>query len=414
MNQDSLRLTTECVEPAQAGAGRHWIDLDRVRVYSALVLVLLAILLVTWGWQSKGFTDASVSRPGVDFSVFWGASYLTLAQGPLAAYDASRLAAVIAEHGTMARGNTDILPWLYPPTFLLMVMPFSLLPLALSYLLFLLATGYGYLRAVAWLLGTGSVWRHGIWLPVLASPATIIAAIMGQNSLLTAGLAASAAYWIERRPVLAGVFVGLLAIKPQFALLFPVVFLVARAWKALASAALTSILFAGISVAVCGWETVPAFLRNMQWVRVHCIEDDPVGWYSTPTPLAAVRLAGGGVTFAYVVYGLVAAVSIGALVYVWKRSADPGLRVGTLMIATMLATPYLRGYELTWLGIAIAGIAADGIRRGLSGGERGLLVLAWLLPLFEHANPALKLPQFGALILLAMLLVIVRRVASRA
>lgn len=419
MNQKSVRLPTKSDAPARAGVAGGWLDLDRVRVYSAALLVLFAALLISWGWVSKGFTDATISRPGSDFSVFWGASHLALTQGPLHAYDVGQLTAVIAQYGTLGKDSTVVLPWLYPPTFLLMVLPFSLLPLAQSYLLFLLVTGAIYLRSVAALLGTQTFWRQGLWLPVVASPATIIAAVMGQNSLLTAGLAAFAVYWVEKRPVLAGVLIGMLAIKPQLAMLFPLALIAARAWKTFASAALTAVLFAAASVAVCGWQTVPAFLENAQWARTHYMEGGITAWYGMPTPLAAVRLVGMSITSAYVVQALVALGGAAALVYVWHRTRhmggrpDFGLRAGALVIATMLATPYLRDYELTWLGIAIAGVVGDGIRHGLSRGERVLLVLAWLLPLFEHANPFLKLPQFGPLILMAMLLLIVRRVAGR-
>lgn len=419
MNLKSVRLQAKndaLAHAARTGAAGGWLDLDRVRVYSAALLVLFAALLITWGWVSKGFTDATISRPGSDFSVFWGASHLALTQGPLHAYDVGQLTAVIAQYGTLGQGSTVVLPWLYPPTFLLMVLPFSLLPLGLSYLLFLLATGAIYLRSVAALLGTGPLWRQGLWLPVIASPATIIAAVMGQNSLLTAGLAAFAVYWVEKRPVLAGVLIGVLAIKPQLAMLFPLALIAARAWKTFASAALTAVLFAAASVAVCGWETVPAFLENAQWARAHYMEGGITAWRGMPTPLAAARLGGVSIGGAYVVQALVALGGVAALVYVWHRTRetrDFGLCAGVLVIATMLATPYLRDYELTWLGIAIAGVVGDGIRHGLSRGERVLLVLAWLLPLFEHANPFLKLPQFGPLILIAMLLLIVRRVAGR-
>ncbi|WP_296225387.1 glycosyltransferase family 87 protein [Ralstonia sp. UBA689] len=413
MNQKSVRLPAKSDALAHAGVAEGWLDLDRVRVYSAALLVLFAALLITWGWVSKGFSDATISRPGSDFSVFWGASHLALTLGPLHAYDVGQLTAVIAQYGTLGKDSTVVLPWLYPPTFLLMVLPLSLLPLAQSYLLFLLATGAIYLKSVAALLGTGAFWRRGLWLPVIASPATIIAAVMGQNSLLTAGLAAFAVYWVEKRPVLAGVLIGMLAIKPQLAMLFPLALVAARAWKTFASAALTAALFAATSVAVCGWETVPAFLENAQWARTHYMEGGVIAWYGMPTPLAAARLGGVGIASAYAVQALVALGGVAALVYVWHRTPDFGLRAGALVITTMLATPYLRDYELTWLGVAIAGVVGDGIRHGLSRGERMLLVLAWLLPLFEHANPFLKLPQFGPLILMAMLLLILRRVAGR-
>jgi hypothetical protein len=134
MNPKSARLPGKNDAPVHAGVAGGWLDLDRVRVYSAALLVLFAALLISWGWVSKGFTDATISRPGSDFSVFWGASHLALTQGPLHAYDVGQLTAVIARYGTLGKDSTVVLPWLYPPTFLLMVLPFSLLPLAWSYL----------------------------------------------------------------------------------------------------------------------------------------------------------------------------------------------------------------------------------------------------------------------------------------
>jgi hypothetical protein len=56
----------------------------------------------------------------------------------------------------------------------------------------------------------------------------------------------------------------------------------------------------------------------------------------------------------------------------------------------------------------------DGSGNGLSSGERAALVVAWLLPIYEHANPYLKLPQIGPLVLFAMMALVVRRVVTRA
>ena len=71
-------------------------------------------------------------------------------------------------------------------------------------------------------------------------------------------------------------------------------------------------------------------------------------------------------------------------------------------------------YELTWLGIAIFCLIAHGLDEGWLPGD-GILVLAWLLPVFEMFNRLTKLPQIGPVVLLAVLLVVVRRaaVASR-
>lgn len=421
MSQRSVRLpatgSAAAVRAAGGDAAGHWIDMARVRAYSGAVLVLFCALLLGWAWTSKSFTDVTMARPGTDFSAFWGASHLALTQGALQAYDVHQLTAVIAEHGTLGKGAELILPWLYPPTFLLMVLPLSLLPLTLSYLLFLAGTGFVYFKSISTLVGAQRPWRQGLWLPVLAAPATLITILAGQNALLTAGVAGAAVYHLNKRPVLAGVLIGLLAIKPQLAVLFPLALVISRAWKALASALLTTVAFAGVSVLVCGWRTVPAFLANTQWVRASFIEGGANLWWGMPTPIAAARLAGASVTGAYAVQVLIALAMAGAMAYVWRRTTAFELRAAALAIATLMVSPYLRDYELTWLGVAIAGVVGDGVRdasgNGLSSGERGLLVVAWLLPLYEHANPYLKLPQIGPLVLMAMMALVVRRVATR-
>ena len=421
MSQRSVRLPATggaaAVRAADGDAAGHWVNLARVRAYSGAVLVLFCALLLGWAWTSKGFTDVTMARPGTDFSAFWAASHLALTSGPLQAYDVRQLTAVIAEHGTLGKGAELILPWLYPPTFLLMVLPLSLLPLTVSYLLFLAGTGLFYFRAISTLVGAQHPWRQGVWLPVLAAPATLITILAGQNALLTAGVAGAAVYHLNKRPVLAGVLIGLLATKPQLAVLFPLALVVSRAWKALASALLTTVAFACVSVLVCGWRTVPAFLANAQWVRASFIEGGANLWWGMPTPIAAARLAGASVTGAYAVQVWIAMAMAGAMVYVWRRTTAFELRAAALAIATLTVSPYLRDYELTWLGVAIAGVVGDSVRdgrgTGLSSGERTLLVVAWLLPLYEHANPYLKLPQIGPLVLMAMMALVVRRVATR-
>jgi hypothetical protein len=63
--------------------------------------------------------------------------------------------------------------------------------------------------------------------------------------------------------------------------------------------------------------------------------------------------------------------------------------------------------------MAVAGLVGDGLRHGLSGRERSLFVVAWLLPLFEHANPLVGMPQIGPVVSALLVIVAVRRVMAR-
>ncbi|GLC91568.1 hypothetical protein Tamer19_09760 [Cupriavidus sp. TA19] len=400
--------------PAQeAGTRATWLGLDRVRVYSGAVLLLFLLFMATWAWYSKGFTDGNVSRPGADFAVFWSASYLALSEGPAHAYDVAKHLEVMHAYGPLGAGSEVVLPWLYPPTFLLVALPLALLPLPFSYALFLAGSMCAYLRAVATLLGAGPISRSGLWLPVLASPAVLLAAILGQNSLLTAALAGGAVALVGKRPVLAGVLVGLLAIKPQLALLVPVALIAGRHGRALASAVATVVMFVVASVAVCGWDTIPAFLQSSEWARENLMEGTPSGWYGMPSVLAAVQLMGLSPGPAYAVQGASALAAACAVAYVWSHTREASLRAAVLAAAALLATPYVRHYELTWMGIAVAGLVADGLRHGLSSREKLLFVVAWLLPLFENANPLLGLPQVGPLVSALLVLDAVQRTAAQ-
>jgi hypothetical protein len=63
------------------------------------------------------------------------------------------------------------------------------------------------------------------------------AALAAVRAAATAGLAALALHLLGKRPVAAGVLIGLLAIKPQLAVVFPFVLIATRAWRTFAAAA---------------------------------------------------------------------------------------------------------------------------------------------------------------------------------
>ncbi len=413
MSRQTTDQAAEHADASQPRAAPHWINADTVRKVSTVMLCISILIFALGAWVTDGFTDTRITGPASDFSVFWGASHIALHGNPLHAYDIDRMMAVIGQYGTLELGTGRILPWLYPPTFLLLVLPLALLPLWPSYLLFMLTTGAFYVKAALGLLEGRVDPSQRAWATVLGSPAVFVTVLMGQNAMLTAGLAATAMACLGRRPVLAGVAIGLLAIKPQLAILFPVALIVARAWKTLASAALTATLFAGASIAVCGWQTVAAFLDNARWAETYLVEHGGIAWYVMPTFLAAARSVGIGIGIAYAVQVTVALLAVGALIYVWLRTTDTGLRAAMLATATLLISPYVRTYELTWLVIAIAGCVSHGIRFGLSRTERALLVAAWLLPVFEFTNPLFRLPQVGPFVTVAIALMILRRVASQ-
>ena len=150
-----------------------------------------------------------------------------------------------ASHGT----------WPYPPTYFLILAPLATLPYVAAFLTWGAVTLLGFV-AVVYLI----VRRSSAISLTLASPFTAVNFLFGQSGFLTASLVGAALLALERRPVLAGVFIGCLSYKPQFGILFPLALVAAGQWRAIASATATAAFLAGVSIAMFGigpWEALP-------------------------------------------------------------------------------------------------------------------------------------------------------------
>ncbi len=96
---------------------------------------------------------------------------------------------------------------------------------------------------------------------IVLSPAALINTIGGQNGFLTGALVLTGMLFAQRRPVLAGLAIGCLAIKPHLAIVLPFVLMAIGAWRAFATATLTVLGLAIGSVAVLGVEPWQDYFR---------------------------------------------------------------------------------------------------------------------------------------------------------
>ena len=394
---------------------RGWLTPSRLMLYCSTMLVVYAIVQGSCAWTTDGFSRPDVSRPGIDFGVFWAASHVLLHGSPWQVYN--HLAFAKAEATLLPTFQvSNFLPWLYPPAFLFVVAPLALLPLAVSYLLFVGVSVLLFTVATLRLSDLGqSIGKTRLAILFVAgSPSVFVAAIAGQNSLLTAACAALAVYWVDRKPVLAGLCIGLLAIKPQMAIVFPFVLIAAGAWRTFVAAAISAVSITAVGALAGGAQTLHLFLLNADFMRGVVIEHSFHFWRASPTPFAALRINGVGLTLAQVAQAWVAIAAIAAACHVWRRTRETRLRCSVLLISTLIANPYVWHYELTWLGVALACLAALGFKEGWFRGEQAVLGLAWLLPLYEYFNPYLDLPQIGPIVLLCALLTIPRRMRAMA
>src|SRR5262249_14526202 len=104
----------------------------------ALSAVFLGRALTLWDGVGCG-----VSVPiGTDFVAFWSAARLVVT-GQLS--DVYNIASQVSVETSILSGG--ILPFFYPPTFLLLCVPFGLLPFYPALLCFILITGAAYIWA---------------------------------------------------------------------------------------------------------------------------------------------------------------------------------------------------------------------------------------------------------------------------
>jgi hypothetical protein len=242
----------------------------------------------------------------------------------------------------------------------------------------------------------------------LAAPIVFVCIGHGHNGFLTAALLAGGFWLLDRRPLLAGLLLGCLVYKPQFALLIPPLLVVAGNWRAFAGAAVSAAVLIAATLALWGWPVWQAFLDSLPLTQKIVIEAGSTGWEKIHSPFAAVRMWGGGVAGAYAVQAVAAVSSIGAALWL-TRHAQAAQRNAAAIAAALLSTPYVLDYDFVVLGFAAAFLIADGMRRGFLSYEKSLFALIWLAPLVARQLAAFAMLPLGQATAVAILVLAVRR-----
>ena len=380
----------------------HWLNSERVRVYPRLIVAMIGVAIIANSLSLHDGVDISGHPVGSDFVTFYAASTLALAGDGVQAWDIAALAKVqLVLFPAYALGP---FAWFYPPTFLLLVTPFAFLPYLAAFAAFVASTAAVWYAALRKAIG-----RPGAGWLVAAFPGLWVCVAHGQNGLLTAALAGGSLLLLRRRPVLSGVLLGLLMIKPQLAVVFAVALVATRAWRTMLVAAGTALAFLGVSVAAFGARSLPAWFDSLQLARL-ATEDGYLPWHKMPSTFAMLRLLGASVEWSYLVHGLVSLVAVAAVLLVWRRADSLRLRGAVLMAATFLVNPYAFDYDLAWLAFPIAWLACHGLERGWRRGDREVLTAAWVLPMVATSVALLTHVQLAPLVLGALVWIAVRRV----
>jgi hypothetical protein len=192
------------------------------------------------------------------------------------------------------------------------------------------------------------------WLIALSFPAVLLDVYVGQNGFVSTALIGAVLLMMEDRPWLSGVFLGLLAYKPQFGILFPLLLIASGQWRVIASATLSVALVALASTLAFGPQIWMAFLHSVPVTTQMVLSGGHAGWNKLQSVYGFVRWLGGSDRAAWSAQIAMALGSIAALIALWRSNASFALKAAALATATMLATPYCYIYDFPVLAIALA------------------------------------------------------------
>jgi alpha-1,2-mannosyltransferase len=347
-------------------------------LYSWLVFVM--------AFDHDGLIGPRYNAPGVDYMVYWLATRAAMAGDFALLADPVAFTDQINTHfHTWLSAPLPLFAWMYPPHFLLIVLPFAVLPFALSYAAFQM-TSFAAAVAAGSYFWAGDARRRAVWLVGLAlAPATSINAIAGQNALLTVALLLGGVGLLGRRDLVAGAILGLLSYKPQFAMMVPLALLAARNWRALAGAALSALSAVALSAATFG------FAPWWDWLG-HTVPGGLMGGAADPAWSQTGRLWGLSVWAWATVLGapawLANAAQVAAVILAaactwiaFRGQLGRDRRMAVLLTATLIAAPHCSSYDLVLLAAAVLLLYRASLDGIMIIPSLSLLVLPWCAPL---------------------------------
>lgn len=324
-------------------------------------MVLVAIMMCAAGIMVFAIdrADRRLEGPlkGADFVQFYTLGHLASEHRVSAMYDITALHE--AQVALVPESKSFLYPPVYPPQIPVLFAPVA----GWSYQTALIA--WSVLTIVGYALILWSAWkpvsallpnRSMLIAAAAAFPPFWMLVMYGQVTILI--LAAFWAGWmaLERgHRFLAGIAFGLLALKPQFGIPLAVVVLARRDWPmlwgAVASIALQS---AGVWVSL-GADAFRGFASTLAvtLTNVDLLESKPIYSHSLRT---LTRLLPSGIGTALWVGA--AGMVLWYTVRVWKSEAPIRVRVGMVMLASLLVNPHAIVYDLTVLALPLIWFAA--------------------------------------------------------
>ena len=240
-----------------------WLTRERLHGYALILLTVSLAAGVIWIALADGLIDRTDKPIGTDFSNVWAAGKLVLDGQPAAPYEPARQYA--AEKEAFGGRDVPFYGWHYPPQFLIVAAGLALLPYGWALVAWMMLTLPAYLAVTRAILP-----RPETMLLALAFPAAFVNLGHGQNGFLTAALLGGSLLLLDKRPIVAGALIGLLAYKPQFGLLIPLVLVATARWTVMVAAVATVVATCVATLLLFGSEVWLAFADSTAFTRTSC------------------------------------------------------------------------------------------------------------------------------------------------
>jgi arabinofuranan 3-O-arabinosyltransferase len=297
----------------------RWITRERLMQWGTFSALLAFLVLA---YSAVAFPPSGVSRGG-DFINYWSGALLAVSGRPEIAYN---LGTYQSFQQSLVGAGFGWRIYSYPPVMMLLCWPLAFLSLGRA----LVAWNLFGIGLCAWSLSRLVGWRMAL-VSTIGAPAAFFNLVDGQNGYFSAALLVWGLTLADRRPVLAGLLLGLLCSKPQLGVLLPVALVAGRQWRALAAAAAWAIFLVTASTILLGPGAWLGFFDQMV-VERRLLQFGSSTWAGMPTVFVLMRMEGADLTAAYVMQGASAISATAAVALLWYRRSPFGIKsAGRLM-----------------------------------------------------------------------------------
>ena len=351
-------------------------------------------------------------EPAQDWMVFYTAARAYFDGNLPLIFDGETLTAALNQRfASWLAFTLNLHPWVYPPSFLLLFLPFGVLPPAVSLAVFLLSGFVAVLAAAFVYVGRGQP-RWIVAFSLVLCPAVPFNVMTGQNAFFTSALLVGGFGLIGRYPATAGVLLGVLSFKPQLWLMVPVALVAARQWRALASAAVSALALALLSLAVFGPEIWRAWLGLVTGANEAYNAWVTNGRLNGLSVFACVSLLGAPQSLASLMQAIASAAAAAIVYRAFRRPAAGALQLAVLLAATMLAAPHASTSDAVLLALATSLFLTAPRGDKLRPASVALAAAVWISPLVNPPS-VFRAGSFTPVLILLLLAAIIAEIRAQ-